>query len=291
MFKAMPIKRLFPFIDLFLIAIAVYIAVNGTYAFLTSRLDILPPSSEVRSVAPSDSSVDLPPLSDYQIIDKRNLFHTKTDTETETKPVIDSLEETKADLKLWGTIAGDSENSYAIIENLKDKTQNPYKQGDMVQTSVKVKLIMTDRVVLSVSGQDEVLTLQDSTTSSTTSSTRSSSTSSSSTTTSVQTSRIRLSRSQVNSALENITDLVSQITVTPYNKDGQEGMKLSNIKANSIFRRMGLRNGDILTAVDGQPLTSVDQAYKLYEDLKSSDTASVQIIRRNKTRNYQYTIK
>jgi general secretion pathway protein C len=54
---------------------------------------------------------------------------------------------------------------------------------------------------------------------------------------------------------------------------------------------MGLRNGDVLVAVDGQALTSVDQAYKLYEDLKTSDTASVQINRRGRSTNIEYRIR
>jgi general secretion pathway protein C len=289
----MQIKRLFLLIDLILITIAVYLCVNGVYAFLASRLDTLPPAVEQQTFSVSKKTVKQPPLSDYQSISKRNLFHTKTDAETNGTPDVDSLMETKANLKLYGTWASGPENSYAIIENDKDHKQNVYKAGDMVDADVKLRLIKKDCVVLSVSGQDEILTLQDriaSTSSSKTSTIRTTSTVSSSDTT-ARTTKIRLSRTQVDSAMENLTELAGQVTITPYDSDGVQGMKLSNIKANSIFRRMGLRNGDILTAVDGQALTSVDQAYKLYEDLKSSDSASVQIIRRNKTRNYEYTIK
>ena len=288
----MQIKRLFLLIDLILITIAVYLCVNGIYAFLASRLDTMPPAAQQQSFPVSDKTVKQPSLSDYQSISKRNLFHTKTDAEINGTPDVDSLQETKADLKLYGTWASSPEYSYAIIENDKDHKQNVYKIGDMVDTDVKLRLIQKDRVVLSVSGQDEVLTLQDrlaAASTSKTSTTRTTSTVSSGT--SVRTSTIRLSRKQVDSALENLTELAGQITITPYDSDGVQGMKLSNIQANSIFRRMGLRNGDILTAVDGKALTSVDQAYKLYDDLKSSDTANVQVIRRNTTRNYTYTIK
>jgi general secretion pathway protein C len=91
--------------------------------------------------------------------------------------------------------------------------------------------------------------------------------------------------------MENITELATQIRIEPYSEDGVEGLSLSNIKPNSIFRRMGLRNGDVLVAVDGQSLTSVDQAMKLYEDLKTSDTANLEINRKSRSINFQYKIR
>ena len=100
-----------------------------------------------------------------------------------------------------------------------------------------------------------------------------------------------LPRSQVDGAMENLPDLMEQIRIQPYSENGVEGLALSNIRPNSIFRRMGLRNGDILIAVDGQSLTSVDQALKLYEDLRSSDTANVEINRRSRSIKFQYQIR
>src|SRR5665811_1614516 len=68
--------------------------------------------------------------------------------------------------------------------------------------------------------------------------------------------RISLSRAQVDGAMNNINELKRKINNQPHTENGQaDGMILSNIKPNSIFRRMGLRNGDILTAIDGRPIT------------------------------------
>jgi general secretion pathway protein C len=84
---------------------------------------------------------------------------------------------------------------------------------------------------------------------------------------------------------------MTQVTVEYQNKDGVEGLALSNIKANSLFRRMGLRNGDVLVAVEGEPLTSTNQALQLYEKLQSADSASVEINRRGRSRIIQYNIR
>lgn len=290
----MSTKQLFLIIDLMLITLAVYLGVKGIYGVITFRLDTVPPAPAVRSTTTSIQQTDLPPFSDYQVIVQRNLFQTNTGAAAKagTNLLLDNLEETKVELKLWGTVAADNpEKSYAIIEDEKKREQHVYKVNDTVQNAT-VKMILADKVVLSVAGRDEVLQLQkrtgssSTTTRSTTASLRTATTSSA-----TQTTRISLNRSQVNSAMENLSELMTQVTIDYYNEDGLEGLKLSNIKPNSIFRRMGLRNGDVLVAVEGQPLTSADQALQLYENLKSSDSASVEINRRGRSRVIQYRIR
>lgn len=288
----MTIKKLFLLIDLILIALAVYLCVKGVYGFVASKLDTLPIETVARENTVADKPAEKPPFSDYRAISQRNLFHTKTGNEKETTEIpLDTLEETQLKLKLWGTISGDNENSYAIIEDETKRQQNVYKVNDTIQNAT-VMLIRPDQVVLSVSGKNESLELEKRTATSTTSSRRTtSSTRTTTTASSVSKRRISLSRAQVDSAMENLTDLMTQITIKPYSEEGVDGLSLSNIKPNSLFRRMGLRNGDVLVAVDGQALTSVDQAYKLYEDLKTSDTASVQINRRGRSTNIEYRIR
>lgn len=286
-------KRLFLLIDLLLIALAVYLGVKGIYGVVASRLDTLPPSTTARSMSVSIQQAELPPYTDYRSIVQRNLFQTVTGSEKSDESIaLDSLEETELKLKLWGTVASDNqENSFAIIEDESKRKQFIYKTNDTVQNAT-VKMILEDKVVLSVSGSDEVLQLQKRTGSSSTS-TRSTTTSvrTTGTTSSVQTTRISLRRTQVESAMENLSELMTQVTVEYQNKDGVEGLALSNIKPNSLFRRMGLRNGDVLVAVEGQPLTSADQALQLYENLKTSDSASVEINRRGRSRIIQYRIR
>jgi general secretion pathway protein C len=46
----------------------------------------------------------------------------------------------------------------------------------------------------------------------------------------------------------------------------------------SIFLRMGLRNGDIITGVNGKPLQSVDDAPKFIESVRSGENLSLQLI-------------
>ncbi len=294
----MLIKRLFLLIDLLLIALAVYLGVKGAYSLLTSRLDILPPATMAPDSVSAEKKAQVLPFSSFRSIAQRNLFHTTAGSEkASSEIVLDNLKETELKLRLWCTVAGEPEVSFAIIEDQKTRRQNVYTINDTVQNAT-LKMILSDKVVLSVSGKDEILELEKRSATSTASTARlsttvaSASTSAGTVTSSVaSTRRISLSRAQVDGAMENLTELMGQIAIQPHSEDGVEGLALSNIQANSIFRRMGLRNGDVLTAVDGQALTSVDQAYKLYEDLRSSDTASLEINRKGRSTIYQYQIR
>ena len=96
----------------------------------------------------------------------------------------------------------------------------------------------------------------------------------------------------INEAMQDISKLMTEITIQPHLEDGQPaGLALQNIQPNSVFRRMGLRNGDVLMGVDGQEIRSVDDALKLYQNLKDSDNVNVQLKRRGQERTINYNIR
>jgi general secretion pathway protein C len=104
--------------------------------------------------------------------------------------------------------------------------------------------------------------------------------------------KISLQRSLIEESIRDISSLMTQVKIMPHMEEGQpDGLSVSNIQPNSIFRRMGLRNGDILVGVDGQNIKSVDDALKLYDNLKTSDNVSVQIKRRGRVRNIDYNVR
>ena len=59
---------------------------------------------------------------------------------------------------------------------------------------------------------------------------------------------------QIEKAMENVGDLLNQATFRPHIEDGKPaGISITGIKPNAIFRKLRLRNGDIITGVNGQP--------------------------------------
>ena len=74
-------------------------------------------------------------------------------------------------------------------------------------------------------------------------------------------------------------------------RDGQAvGMKLFGIRAKSPFAVLGFKNGDTVMAIDGQPITTPDEALKIYAGLKNAKKVEVTIERAGQTSKIVYRL-
>jgi general secretion pathway protein C len=283
-----PLKRALILLNLLLIGLAVYFSVNSFYKLTAMKLDADQPSPNDQSKGSVPVSENVRPLSQYNAITERNLFKTKAQAAVQTASInLDALQQTKLNLKLWGTVTGPEEQTYAVIEESKTRKQNLYRVGDSIQNAT-VKMVLRGKVVLNVDGSDEVLEIEKAR-------------SGPAYRVPAQTARrlrktraqkITLRRAQVESALEDVNKLLTQVNIRPHYRDGQpDGLLLTRIKPRSIFLRMGLRNGDIITGVNGTPLQSVDDALRFYESLRSAADVTLQLKRRGRSRTIDYKIK
>jgi S1-C subfamily serine protease len=87
-----------------------------------------------------------------------------------------------------------------------------------------------------------------------------------------------LSRSELNAQIADFSRLTGVLrgTFTP------EGARLDLVAEGSVFSKAGLRRGDIITAVDNQPLRSIDDAAELYVRAPQTRAANIQLIRAGK---------
>ena len=279
-------SRYFTVLNLLLITIAVYLSVNAFYGFTTSMLDssdaVIVPQQEIPS--PVDDIQQ--PFSHYKTISQRDLFNTKTEKDQKTKEEvnIEELKPTQLNLKLWGTVMNDGGRAYAVIEDAKERKQNLYRVGDTIQNAT-VKMILREKVILSVNNKDEILQMEKLHASARVPS-RSKAPGGS------QTQNITLKRADVDSAVKNVNNLLGQVRIRPHFEGGKpSGLSLTGIKPNSIFSNMGLRSGDVLTGVNGKEIESVDDVLKLYENLRSSSNVKLDLKRRGKTQTIDYNIE
>ena len=101
-----------------------------------------------------------------------------------------------------------------------------------------------------------------------------------------------MSRSLINQAMNNVNQLMGQISITAHTLEGKpDGLALSGIQTGSLFSRMGLQNGDIIKGVDNRPIQTMDDAIDLYNSLKNSDRAALNLKRGGRPRTIFYTIK
>jgi general secretion pathway protein C len=290
-------KHLLPLINIVLIAAISFLSVDTAYKIFAAQLNRgnwhNPPISKNR---PSLNSPEFqtPPLSNYNAIVERDIFQTRKSIDaTDEKIIIEKIKPTKKNLKLWGTVVGnDPSRAYVIIEETSKKrrreNQHLYRHGDIVQ-GAQIKKILREKVILSVNGNNEILRIVDpqSTGNARIGNAR----------------RIRnmpdrqerrpvrqrryLRSSQIQKAVSDIETLMSQANIHPH----PDGFKITRIKPSSIFRRMGLRNGDIITAANDQTISSVDDAMNIWQDLTAGGQTSLKINRRGRIRIFDYRIR
>ena len=275
---------MFFFINLILIAAAVFFSVNAFYKIAAAQLDNLAISRATIQKETSLGKEVYRPLAYYNVIIERDLF--KTETRKKKPPVrIETLEPTTLDLRLWGTVTGNIDRSYAVIEETNRKRRQRshvlYHLGDIVQNAT-IKKILWDKVILSVNGKDEILEIEK----------RSGTKKRRRRAVRPAYQKQTLRRSQIDTAVKNVNTLLKQARIRPHFRNGKpDGLSITGIRANSIFRRMGLRNGDIITGVDGRGIRSVDDVLTLYKSLRSSQMVSLELTRRGRRRVIRYTIR
>jgi len=286
----MTIQRAILIINLVLITLGAYFGAGLFYQIWALRTQ----PAQLEPIAQANASTSIEPVSKpytaYRPILQRDLFKTQKALEPlsqEAKINLEEMEETKLQLKLWGTVTGDTQQSYAVIEDTPKREQNLYRVGDSIQEAT-IKAILRAKVVLAVNGRDEVLAMEDvqqgpASRSFPPGARRPVSAAAPP----ARTQRVSLRRTMIDNAINDVSKLMTEIKIQPH----ESGLALSQIKPNSIFRRMGLRNGDVLKSVDGQQIRSVDDALKLYESLKSADNVAVELQRRGRDRTINYNIR
>ncbi len=284
-------KRTLAIINLALTTLAVYMGVNAFYKLMEAKLDRLPIHDTYQPPSASAEATAVLPLSSYKVITQRNLFKIQNDRpDAPVKTVaIDDLKQTELKLKLWGTVIDDDGKAYAVIEDSAKGEQNLYHAGDSIQ-SASVKMILREKVVLNVEGKDEILSMEK--LASAAPGRRRLQPARKAVGRPQRTQKIVLNKNQLVDALENVNDLMKQARFRPHFRDGKpDGLLLTGIRPNSIFRKMGLRNGDIIMGANEEDIRSVDDAIKLYQDLASAASAKIQIKRRGRLRTMEYTVR
>jgi general secretion pathway protein C len=287
-----------------LITVGVYLCVSAFYTFVTARLDYgISTGVTANPVSSTPVGPSHSPLADYAAIAKRNIFNSSDQEQAaapkvEEKVVLENLKQTDLKLKLWGTVTGQNEGDYAVIEDAKAREQNLYRAGDTIQNAV-VKLILREKVVLQVGANDEILAMEENIGRGRRSpaarrDVRSPSAPSPDSKLRVSSypRKIRLKSDQIEKAMENLGQLMEQATLRPHIEDGQSaGISITGIKPNAIFRKMRLRNGDIITGVNGDAIESVEDAVKVVEQLSSGSDIQLQIKRRGREQSLDYNIE
>ena len=295
-------KRYFVLINLALTTVAIYFGVAAFYKYETGKMAVGHEAGINGKPSQTSGQANLRPLSAYKAIETRNLFDvqikepTPTPSPTPQKTVdVDTLQKTDLNLKLFGTIfsvVNDSGNCAIIADN--KKQQRLYRVGDSVENAI-VKTILREKVILNVDGKDETLEIQKI-------SGGQKKTNKSPVAKKVKPkpkspkpsrrTKIKVKRSELEDSMDNLNEVFKQVRVRPHFFNGKpDGLTISGIKPQSVFRKLGLKSGDVILGVDGKDIRSVDDALEFYRSLGENAKLQLKIKRRGMPRTIDYDIR
>ncbi len=285
--------RHYTILNLLVLAIVIYGGVRIFYTLAGSKLTSVTTEemkTKFRGIAPQETT--RPPLDHYLPAVKRELFGPVKESAEKSELNAEDLEPAALNIELLGTVSGNTENAVAIMKEARNKEQSLYKEGDSIEDATVVK-ILRGKVILRVGDENQILSMEEKPRSPATPPAREPGPgAASSPTPDRQSATVTLDRAAITESLQNINEILSQVRVRPHYRDGKaDGLMLSQIKPNTIFTQMRLRNGDVVQSVNGKPISSPDDIMGFYEELKSGDSVSLDISRRGRNTKLNYTFK
>ena len=99
-------------------------------------------------------------------------------------------------------------------------------------------------------------------------------------------------RAFVDKLMADPRQLMSQARMFPVTKDGETaGFRVSGIKSGSLATMIGLKNGDVVSEINGSKLGTIDDALAMYQKLRRASHLSVTVERGGAVINKEISIK
>lgn len=96
---------------------------------------------------------------------------------------------------------------------------------------------------------------------------------------------------EIDNALTNLDRLYTEIRAVPNFKDNKVvGMKVLSIKPGSVFAKLGLKRGDVLSKINGIEL-DVKRGFDIFNQLKNQKSFNLDLIRDGAPQTFDYEIR
>ncbi len=269
--------------QLVLLALVALFSATTVNGFVAGALRT-PPTLDLSSAPEADLRPVKRSLSSYAAITQRDIFNPPKAAEPEAAPQASPL-----NARLLGTAPGEGVESFAILEDGSNKTQQLYRVGDRLQNRT-LAAVEWDRVILRNGSRDEVLKIVEPT-----GKAAPASASAPAGEGGIQTrgeNTFQIDRGEVDRAMENMNQLFTQVRAVPHFQDGKAaGFRLFAIRQDSIFEKIGLKNGDVISKINGNELTDPARAMGLIQELRSEGHISVELMRNRQPTTLSYDIR
>jgi general secretion pathway protein C len=274
--------------QLLLLAVAAFLSANVVNVWIAARFQPHPAPAKSPLRAPEMPEAKRP-LAYYAPITDRDIFNPPRPTQPGAQAPAGRL-----DVKLLGTAPSVGMDSYAIIADDESKPQMLYRVGDSVRGRV-LSRVAWDHVVVSGPQGEEVLKIVDATRKPSATTPAQAPASAPAVDGGIEKrsdTDFVIDRSEVDKAMENLNELFTQIRAVPHFQDGKaSGFRLFAIRQQSVFEKIGLKNGDIVTRINGNDLTDPARAMSLIQELRGEGRISVDVMRNRQPTSLSYEIR
>jgi general secretion pathway protein C len=266
-----------------LLAVAALLSASTVNAWVAGRLRD-PPRVRISAPAPGVAPTARRPLAYYQSITTKDFFNPPRSTEPDPGSQASELK-----ARLLGTAPGAGMSSFAIIESDTDKVQQLYRVGDKLHDRTLAS-VEWDRVTLRSERGDEVLRIVEP--SGAPSQAQVPSGPSVGGVLQRSDTDFVVDRSEIDRAMENLNQLFTQMRAVPHFQDGKAaGFRLFAIKQDSVFEKLGLKNGDVISRINGNELTDPARAMSLIQELRAEGRITVDVSRNRLPTTLTYEIR
>jgi type II secretion system protein C len=311
------VKHYLALAQVIIVGMIVWAGINLGMTFLAHRLEDKAQRQTLVRVAPSHAPQPRT-LGEYKSIVTSNLFSSQRAEPAAGESNGESPDEAQTAqraglLRLRGTIVQNRpEDSFAVLEVTQSGKQGLYRVGDQVE-GMEILRVLPEWVEIREGGSVVrlAMTKPESATGSAAASRREaaqvSAAESSSTRLGVWPSRrgggarvarmigansYIIDRDSLNEGLSDLTAVMSQVKVQPFVKDGEPyGFQVSSIAPGSLVMELGLRNHDVVLAINGAPIRQPEDVIGLYQQFQQLDTVRLEIERGGRPVTLTYSMR
>src|SRR5450432_2344332 len=297
-------------IDLAVVAICAVFSARASATFIeTGMAHMAPPPKPMPRAAPATSQTVY--SKDFEQVLKRNVFCStcppiiKEPVGPDVGPAPDPQpQRTTLPISLlaimYAPAPADPRWSMAIIRDTEQKSAGAYSIGGKIREATITDISET-RVDLEIAGRKEYIELFDKGPAPTPTVAAVAPTAASSDPLAAELEKgvkktgehtYEVQRGTVDSLLGNMSALSRAARIVPEIKDGRAaGFRLFSVRPDGPFAKIGLQNGDVISAINGLEMSSPDQALMVYTKLKSASHLSVGLERGGQKITKEYNIR
>jgi general secretion pathway protein C len=242
----------------------------------------------------------------YMPICERNLFDSLKQSACDNRSQITSIasDEPEIDLnaapvkssinaKLLGTMVSTNDKySFATVSESGKKEAKNYRIAELIAGEGKIYAIERNRVYFTVNGRKEYLEVDRMPGIYKTPSATASAGPSPSAGVKVDGNKVTVSKTKVDSTLQDLNQVIQQARMVPNYENGQvDGFKIFGIKSGSIFQDLGLQNGDVINNINGTQIDSLEKALPMLQLLKTESSYTIDITRKGSKQSMNINIQ